>query len=224
MKGANNIVENIFVANGYPRKEVKLAMRERERRGDTQAEMKNGTVCLPYIRGVSERLKKVYNKYGVRAAFRCGSQVKELGNKTKSNLGQRKNNVIYQIPCICGHIYIGQTERAVGLRHKEHEADLRLTRIDIEEDKDEEAGKRIKKSRLVEHCVNNCGLNPDWEYIKILGKDKGWTSRRLRESYHTMKRQYEGLNTINDTDIQFDISWKGLLKEYWSKKKSRKKS
>ena len=180
--------------------------------------MTKGTVKLPYVKGILEQLRKIFNYYQVRAAFRCGKRVKDIGNKTKSQLKGRKNMVIYEIPCICGAVYIGQTERAVEKRHQEHERDLRLTRDDLESERGEaSAERRIASSRLVQHCVRGCGHNPDWENVKVLETDPGWTTRRLRETYITMRKQHEGKEIINEVDIQIDESWKQTLEYMWDK-------
>ena len=218
LENAQGKVKSIFVANGYSPKEVKEAMRERENAGDSQEGMTEGTICLTYVKGVSEQLRRIYNSFGIRAAFRCGKRIKSSGSKVKSQLRDRKNNVIYEIPCLCGAVYIGQTERAVGIRHQEHESDLRLTRTDLEADENERAERRIRSSRLVQHCVRGCGLTPDWDQVKVRGTDAGWTSRRLRETLLSMKRTHEGKEVINDTDVGIDLSWKKTLENFWDKK------
>ena len=179
--------------------------------------MNEGTVCLPYVKGLSEKLRNVYNNYGIRAAFKCGRQVKESGSCAKSSLGDRKNNVVYQIGCLCGGVYIGQTERMMKTRHNEHEADIRLTRVAIENGNMNGADQRMASSKLVDHCVNGCGLFPDWDNVKVIGVDRNWTCRRLRETYHTVKGEYMGKLVINDTDILIDESWKGTMKLFWDK-------
>jgi hypothetical protein len=146
-------------------------MKQKKKMGDTQKDMTEGTVRLPYVKGVSEKLRRIYNDVGIRAACRCGERIKDAGNRTKSKLGGRKNHVIYEIPCVCGAVYIGQTERAVAKRYQEHGRELRLIRVELEGDgeRDEQrAEQRMRSSKLVEHCVRGCGLNPDWEKVRIL--------------------------------------------------------
>ena len=181
--------------------------------------MKEGYISLPYVKGVGEKLKKIYNDYGVRMAFKCGKQVKDAGNSVKSEIGCRRCNVVYEIPCICGDIYIGQTERSIGVRHREHEADLRLTRQDIEDGNMGSAQRRAEKSRLVQHYVNGCDYNPDWENVKVVGTDRGWISRRLRETFYSLKRAYNNKEVINDTDVKFDESWTKTLENFWAKER-----
>jgi hypothetical protein len=106
-----------------------------------------------------------------------------------------------EILCNFGAVYVGQTERSVGTRHKEHEADLRLARTDLEERRDEVAQRRMNRSNQAKHCIEECGRTPDWDGVKVVGQENGWMSRRLRETLQTAKRQFEGKPTINETDV-----------------------
>ena len=72
---------------------------------------------------------------------------------------------------------------------------------------EQRAEQRMRSSKLVEHCVRGCGLNPDWDKVRVLETESGWTSRRLRETYQTMRKQHEGKDIINDTDVRIDESW-----------------
>jgi hypothetical protein len=69
-------------------------MKEREKKGDSQEDFHEGTVKLPYVKGFSEKLRRIYNQFGVRAAFKCGERVKDIGNRTISKLGNRKSHVV----------------------------------------------------------------------------------------------------------------------------------
>ena len=105
------------------------------------------------------------------------------------------------------------------MRHREHEADLRLTRQDIEDGNMGSAQRRAEKSRLVQHYVNGCDYNPDWENVKVVGTDRGWISRRLRETFYSLKRAYNNKEVINDTDVKFDESWTKTLENFWAKER-----
>ncbi|KAL9953838.1 hypothetical protein ACROYT_G041308 [Oculina patagonica] len=61
------------------------------------------TAVLPYVKGLSEQLRRCLQQQGVRAVFR--------------------------IPCECGKVYIGETGRPMQDRIKEHDRDIRLARI-----------------------------------------------------------------------------------------------
>jgi len=178
--------------------------------------MTEGTVKLPYVKGLSENLSKIYNSFNIRAAFRCGSRVKEIGYKTKSKLEGRRKHLVYQIPCLCGAVYVGQTERAVKSRHQEHESDLRLACTDLENNRRKED--EVKSSSPALH--KSLWAEPrlaDWEGVMIIiTRDSGWTTRRLRETFLTRKIQAEG-KRVNDTDLTLDESWNQTLDKFWSK-------
>ena len=55
-----------LVRNGYPRKLVRQHMRDRERVEGSADDQPEATVCLPYVTGVSEVLKRVLASVGVR--------------------------------------------------------------------------------------------------------------------------------------------------------------
>ena len=214
LENAQRFTETVFVANGFSRKEVQKAMEEREKKGDSQEEFKEGVVQLPYVKGFSEKLRRIYNQFGVRVAFRCGERVKDVGNKVMSKLGNRKSHAVYEIPCLCGAVYCGQTASTVKERHEQHERNLRLARDDLENNRNVSAQVRINESHLVRHCVEECGLNPDWDKVRILATDKYPTSRKLRETYHTEKRRQEGKTIINDTDVNINQIWMTTLQNY----------
>lgn len=210
---ANRFVENVFVANGYKREEVKKAMEPKENQGDAQEAMNAGTVMLPYVKGLSEKLRRIYNGYEVRAAYRCGERIRDVGNRNKSDLGWRKNNVVYEIPCICGSIYIGQTERCLQTRMDEHERDIRLAKKDQEEGRQVSLEQRWRRSRLVKHYImDGCDQNPDWDMVKVVRTCRGWMGRRLHETLQTKKRETEGKRTINEVDVNFHESWNHTLR------------
>ena len=112
---------------------------------------------------------------------------------------------------------MGQTERAIKTRHQEHESDLWLSRIDLENDQEVSAERRMRSSRLVQHCIGECGLNPDWDEVKVIAKDSGRTTCRLRETFLTRKREIEGKRVINDTDLILHESWNQTLQKFWTK-------
>ncbi|PSN46032.1 hypothetical protein C0J52_15799 [Blattella germanica] len=66
------------------------------------------TAVIPYIPGVSEKLKKIGNKFGIRTSFKSHTTLCSILTKTKSpNEQQESKNCIYNVPCECGKQYIG---------------------------------------------------------------------------------------------------------------------
>ena len=56
-----------LVRNGYPRKLICQHMRDCEKVKESADDQSEATVCLPYVSGVSEVLKRVLASVGIRA-------------------------------------------------------------------------------------------------------------------------------------------------------------
>ena len=69
-------------------------------------------VVLPYTAGVSEDIRRVCGKYGMKVIFKAGRSLCLVQTKVKDHLPmEKKAKVVYQIPCSCGKSYIGETRR-----------------------------------------------------------------------------------------------------------------
>ena len=70
------------------------------------------TVCLPYVKGRAERIQKICSPYDIRTVFTSGSTLQRYLFRVKppTEFNMIKN-CVYSIPCTCGKIYIGLTDR-----------------------------------------------------------------------------------------------------------------
>ena len=69
-------------------------------------------VVLPYMAGVSEDIRRVCRRFNMRVAFRSVQTLCSVLTKVKDNLPLgKRSRVVYQIPCSCGQVYIGETIR-----------------------------------------------------------------------------------------------------------------
>ena len=85
------------------------------------------TAVLPYIKGVSEVLRRCLQQQGVRTVFNSDTTLRSYLVRPKDALEPGKQDgVVYKIPCECGKVYIGETGRAMQDRIKEHDRDIRL--------------------------------------------------------------------------------------------------
>ena len=111
--------------NGYPAAFVKAASvettpRELDRKAE-QGEGKPTLMMLPYVAGISERIRKACRSYNIRVVFRSGPTFRSMLTKVKDPLPVEKQaNVVYKVPCSCGKVYIGETKRRLETRLKEH--------------------------------------------------------------------------------------------------------
>ena len=73
------------------------------------------------LSGDSGVLKKAYEKYNFKVIFKSGPTLRSLLTKVKDPLPKEKlAGVVYQIPCQCGKVYVGETHRRLETRVKEH--------------------------------------------------------------------------------------------------------
>ena len=67
---------------------------------------------LPYTEGVSEDVKQVCRKIGMKVIFRSGQSLRSMLTKANDPLMMEKQvKVVYLIPCSCDEAYIGETVR-----------------------------------------------------------------------------------------------------------------
>ena len=77
-------------------------------------------VMLPYTEGVSEDVRQVCRKFGMKVVFRSGQSFHSILTKVKDPLMMEKQaKVVYHILCSCGEAYIGETVRRLEARVKE---------------------------------------------------------------------------------------------------------
>ena len=107
--------------NGYPGAFVRAASQKSKPRErdpeEAQGEGKPTLMMLPYVAGVSERIRKACRNYNIRVVFRSGPTFRSMLTKVKDPLPiEKQANVVYEIPCTCGKVYIGETKRRLGTR------------------------------------------------------------------------------------------------------------
>ena len=145
-----------FIGNGHPRAFIRSAAarqtpREPSNEDDDEAE-KAPVAFLPYVAGVSERIRKACQDFGIRAVF--GPTLRSLLTKAKDPLPtEKQSNVVYEVPCTCGKVYIGETKRRLETRLKEH--------------KDASAKSLTDRSAIAKHAhANDHPIN--WAGTRIL--------------------------------------------------------
>ena len=105
--------------NNYP-EHITLAPRNLHRRIEDST-WKLTTVCLPYVKGLAERIQKICSPYDIRSVFTSGSTLKKylFWVKPPTEFNMIKN-CVYSIPCSYGKIYKGETGRPLKVRLEEH--------------------------------------------------------------------------------------------------------
>ena len=121
-----------------------------------------GHVTLPYVGGLTEPIARLMRKAGVSAHARPHSTLRSLlVNPKDKDEPQDKCGVVYHLSCKdCDAQYIGETERALRHRLKEHHRD----------------------ASPVGHHLGYNQHRLDSDNIKILDRESRWFERGVRES------------------------------------------
>ena len=123
-------LSSVLVSNGYPSSFArKLTKTTRPTANKEPTQEFKSTADLPYLKGVSEVLRRCLEQQGVRTVFKSDTTLRSHLVRPKDTLEPTKQDgVVYEIPCECGKVYIGETGRAMQDRIKEHNRDIRLVR------------------------------------------------------------------------------------------------
>jgi hypothetical protein len=125
--------------NGYPRGFIDSVINSKGSSRMNKEEKPLGYVYIPYVKGVSEKFKRIGNGYNVRTIFRTKHTLKNSLMKTRPNTDpQRTAECVYSIPCECGRSYIIETGRPLAVRPREHKHNFKEG--------------LIEKSKLAQHA------------------------------------------------------------------------
>ena len=123
--------------NGYERSFLEKVIKEVESKQtqNNQNTFENlPTITLPWIPGVSQKLKRTYKKAGYRVAFKSNPNLQDiLTKKNKVKLPDNSHPGVYSIPCGCGNVppYIGQTKLKISSRINQHKDYVQKERWDM---------------------------------------------------------------------------------------------
>ena len=181
---------------GYP----EWALKEGEQRGkkrdterkeeNTETEKPVGYAVLPYVKGLSERLQRIFRKHKISLHHKAGHTLRQELVRPKDKLEiHEKCGVVYETECgQCGESYIGETGRSMGERAEEHDKSIR---------------KRDCKSALSEHQDKTGHVvttKPLLESIKIIDSEPKERHRKIKEAINIMVRK-PSLNRNDGTDL-----------------------
>jgi len=145
---------------------------------------------LPYIKGTTNRIGKILNKYNIQTVFKPPKKIEQILRNPRD---QRPLNSagVYKIPCSCGKVYIGETERMVNIRMTER--DVRL--------------KYITHSALSEHNIE-IGHQILFDKTTTIATTTSYFPRKYREAIEIQKHS-NNLNRNNGYNIS--KIWKPIL-------------
>ena len=200
------LIDN-FVENGYDRRtltRIAHEFRPKEARPDRQLEEdheQRKIVKLPWIPGLSPKLRKSFRNAGYRTVFKSGANLKSLlTSKNKSRLPPNSQPGVYMIDCKCGKKYVGETGLKVSTRVKQHKKNVEDEKWDL--------------SGITNHA-KICKEGMKWDDVSLLKMEENKFDRKVREALEIQFRETaphsdHGLN-LDDGQYVTSRFWKPML-------------
>ena len=159
--------------------------------------MDKSTAVLPYVKGLSEQLRRCLQQQGMRAVFKSDTTLRSHLVRPKDAVEPTKQDgVVYRIPCECGKVYISETGRPLQDGIKEHGRNIRLA--------------RTQTSAVSEHA-NNTVHNTLWNEVKFIDREFHWYKRRVKKAIQIRLHP----NNINrDSEIEILEAWVPTIKKH----------
>ena len=153
-------------------------------------------VMLPYVSGISEDIRQVCWKFGLRVVFKTGRSLRSVLTKFEDTLpAEKQSKVVYQIPCSCGKTYIGETSRRLETRMKEHQ--------------DACCRGMLEKSAVAEHAWEH--HHPiKWQDTRVIDRARRPKELQLKEALHIQTSTEELLN--RDIGLEVPGCWLTALR------------
>ena len=154
---------------------------------------------------ISEVLRRCLQQQGVRTVFKSDTTLRSYLVRPKDSLEPGKQEgVVYRIPCECGKVYIGETEKAMQDRIKEHDRDIQLA--------------HTQTSAVSEHA-NETGHLPLWDQVKFIDRDPHRYTRRVKEAIQIRLHS----NNINrDNGIEIPEAWMPTIRKHNSRSTTKR--
>ena len=129
---------------------------------------------LPYVIGLSEKLKRIFATHQVKVCHKPQNKLRGLlvAPKDKSGKGDI-TGAIYHIPCAggdhpCKEFYVGETERALWTRFLEHKRPS-----------------SVATHEVADHIhIESPDHRVDFKDTKVLDRDQSWWERGIREAIY----------------------------------------
>ena len=167
------LLSHAFISSGYNPKEVDRIIDSYvfdKPDNNTQAENRTDTLCIPYVRGASDRLRKQMAQEGVNVIFKRGQTLGKYLINGGPPRNDRRKNVIYKIPCAtCDFCYVGETSQWFDERESQHKRSMRNC--------DSNNGIYMHIAKHPDHAIA-------WEKTTFLDYDRNFYARRMKESLY----------------------------------------
>ena len=183
-------VKTALRTNGYPDWMFTIPKKkDKEPKDKTTTKNKKLNIGMPYVRGTSEALHRVFKRHGVNMYHRPYNSIRQQLTHVKDKTNKMKKcGVVYYIQCEnCKNDYVGETGRSLDIRLKEH-----VSR---------------SNSAIHEHCEQT-GHHIRPENTKVLTSEDIHMKRRVKEAI-AIKQRRPSLN--RDEGLELSPVYHSLL-------------
>ena len=198
-KEEENLIRRELRENGYPDVFIRRATRRKQPpTSDSREEQtaKRPTTVIPYVAGLSETIRRILGRIGIRTAIKA-RKVKWMmmkGSKDKIP-AEQKPGVVYAIGCSdCEKTYIGETARTAKQRAKEHNMHVRTGKTHL--------------SAVATHAET--GHTMHWQPM-VVAEECHTMKRKIREALTIHKLNRNGKAMNQDTGLHLSKLWLDLV-------------
>jgi hypothetical protein len=179
-------------SNVFSDRDIRFARKVRQH---TEQQTYQKFACLPYVQGVTDRIRKILEKRNIGTRFTTEKKISQILPTPKDKLPLFHSEGIYKVECLCGKCYIGQTGRSIQCRLKEHSRAIK------QYDKE--------KSALAEHKFEDGDHTFDLEKTVVLAKTSKYHQRLIREAIEIRKNP----NNFNrDQGVELSSTWNSVIR------------
>ena len=209
----------------YPEWAFKQPHHPKKKKIATAKTDKPKRTVLPFVEGLSQRVKRIYLKHGISPAFKPHQTLRNIlvHPKDKRDISQTAN-CVYEFPCRnCDKTYIGETSRLFGIRLKEHksEAEKASAKAFTRSQRKASITGEPNKSAITDHVVNTNHVI-GWEEATIKDREQDRVKRQIRESIWIRKQGQHSMNRDGGNYILPNIYDQLLMRRSPSTDKSRR--
>ena len=175
-------ITDVFVENGYEKVKLQKLIKDMEKPKVNKMSNATNYTSLPWIPGLSQKLKKSFKKFGCVISFKSPTNLNSILTKqNKPQLPPNSKPGVYFIPTSCKTGYTGETKKRISSRNTQHEK--AVFKGDVDED------------ALAEHN-QTCDCKISWDQTQTLAVEPIFFRRKVREALE-IRRLKTGPNDPN---------------------------
>ena len=161
-----------------------------QRNTENQEQIALVRISLPYVKGTSEQLKRIFNDHNINCTFYTTTTLRTLLSHAKDHVpSEQRNNIVYKYDCKDYEaVYFGESKRTIAQRNKEHTRAVRAA--------------DTRRYETADHCWKY-NHDFDWENKKIMVYETNTTTRKIKETIDSLNNN----NYINGISYRLPHIW-----------------